>query len=135
MSIKKYFHSFKKMLSLSEYKRRNGHGGHGGHGGYGGAPQNAIYSDTVQDVDSGFDRNKVVGSNVNYNLIVLNNDQDQLQHQAQFIGGHHEAEYIDVDKVFCHHKEVHCKPSEVRKYVYKEMVKKCGRKDKRRCGR
>lgn len=119
------------MISLSEYKRRNGHGGQGGHGG---APQNAIYSDTVQDVDSGFDRNKVVGSNVNYNLIVLNNDQDQLQQQSQYVGGH-QIEYIDVDKIFCHHKEVYCKPSEVRKYVYKEMVKKCGRKDKERCRR
>lgn len=128
ISIKKYFHSFKKMISLSEYKRRNEHRGQVG------AQQNAIYSDTVQDVDSGFDRNKVSGSNVNYNLIVLNNDQDQLQHQAQFIGGH-PAEYIDIDKVFCHRKEVYCRPSEVRKYVYKEMVKRCARKDKERCRR
>lgn len=114
------------MISLSEYKRRNYRGGQGG------VPQNAIYSDTVQDVDSGFDRNKVTGSNVNYNLIVLNNDQDQAQYVGG--GGHHPIEYIDVDKVFCHHKEVYCRPSEVRKYVYKEMVKRCARKDKQRCG-
>ena len=62
-------------------------------------PHHVIDSAVKQFVDSGFERNRFEDSNVNYNLIVPNNSQDQLQSQTQ--GAHTMKLVGGIDKYDC----------------------------------
>lgn len=86
-------------------------------------PSNQLVSTTVQDVDSTFEGNNVKGSNINYNLIVMNNDQEQLQSQVQ---GSFVPQSIDISSkdLCCVGSKVHCDPKDVKHFVLRKL-KKC----------